>query len=95
MNITDMKIDCLESSFEYLELGDLVSVASSSKRLNHVAEHVFAQKYSSKTVVSASVQKSHDRCLDVLENEIRVCDLRTILFTIMYCGALDILFIII
>lgn len=46
MKLTGLNIDCLECVFDYLELIDLISVASSNKRLGKVANLVFARQHS-------------------------------------------------
>lgn len=48
MKITDLNIDCLESVFEYLELGDLINVADANKRMNKAANYLFVREQSHK-----------------------------------------------
>lgn len=45
MKLTNLNIDCLENVFEYLKLGDLISVAAANKRLNKAAKFVFAREH--------------------------------------------------
>lgn len=41
IKLTDLNIDCLKNIFEYLNFRDLLSVASSNKRLNHATKFIF------------------------------------------------------
>lgn len=45
MLLTDLNIDCLESILDYLQLGDLLNVSDSNKRLNYASKFVFIRKY--------------------------------------------------
>lgn len=45
MKITDMNLICLEECFEYLALGDLLSVADACKRMRRAAQSVYNQRH--------------------------------------------------
>lgn len=77
MKFTDLNIDCLEIVLEYLELIDLLNVADSTKRLNKVAELVFARKHGKKDVNFGGTQVSQNRSFRISPFTIDIEDLKT------------------
>lgn len=77
MKLTDLNIDCLENIFEYLEFGDLLSAASSNKRLNRAANFVFVRERWHRSVCFENIYLSQDRLLSINYHRIKIGDLKT------------------
>lgn len=77
MKLTDLNIDCLENILEYLKVGDLLSAASSSKRLNKAANFIFVRKPWQKHVKFTKIHLSRNRLIEFEQNCIEISDLKT------------------
>lgn len=88
MKLTDINIDCLEKILEYLEFGDLLSAASSNKRLNKAAHYILIRKKWHKSVLLISIRISRKRLIKFKYHWIEINDLKTSLQYIRCFGHL-------
>lgn len=77
MRITDLKLSCLESVFDHLEMSDLLNVADSNERLKKAAGMVFLRRYSDKKVWLHKPRLSTKPKLRVYSANIMIEDLKT------------------
>lgn len=68
IKLTDLDIDCLECVFEYLELGDLLNVTDSNKRLRNAANFVVDRKYSNTYFIFQNIHLSQNRSVEIKKN---------------------------
>ncbi|XP_055307078.1 uncharacterized protein LOC129571330 [Sitodiplosis mosellana] len=60
MNLTDLKIDCLEAILEFLGIVDLLNAADTSTRLRRAARLVFLRKYGEMPLIIEELPKQSD-----------------------------------
>lgn len=77
MKLTDLNIDCLDNILEYLELDDLLNAATANKRLNKAANFIYDRDYGKKQLYCQEIHRSRHRSVDLIDDLIIICDLRT------------------
>ena len=77
MKVTGLNIDCIESNFEYLGLGDLLNAADSNVRLRMAANFIFVRRYQNKKIWFREMCISPNRLITIEEEHIKISDLKT------------------
>lgn len=88
MKLMDLNIDCLETNFEYLNLGNLLNVADSNTRLRKATHFVFVRRYQNKKIRFQDMRISQNRLITIDKDRIIINDIKSGLQLLRCFGSL-------